>query len=75
MRWTMRIGEDTDSKNTIKSTYSRDIMMIRRLRGEKRHLKDQCNYETRGRRKLSNSECRQTEFDQLGIDMLVFMLV
>lgn len=54
MRWTMRMGEDTDSKNTIKSTYPRDIMIIKRLRGGERHLKDQYYCETRRRRKLSN---------------------
>ena len=54
MRWTMRMGEDTDSKNTIKSTYPRDIdkMMIKKHGGGK----DQCNYETRRRRKLSSSD-------------------
>ena len=37
------MGEDTDSKNTIKSTYPKDIdeMMIKKLRGGKRYLKDQ----------------------------------
>lgn len=41
MRWTMRMGEDTDSKNTIKSTYTRGIdrMMIKKLRRRKRRLK------------------------------------